>query len=216
MKINFLGDSITEGAGAGVPENMYSYLVCKHFGAEELNFGKCGTRIARQVRKTLNPDDEYFMTRAVQMPTDADFTFVFGGTNDYGHGDAKLGVMGDTDPYTFYGAFEELTAYLTRRFAKEKLCFILPLPRYDQDNLLGDGSKEFPCAPLSTYIAIEKEILEKYGVDYLDLSADFPQPQEFGASELTVDGLHPNPKGYRLLADRLIAYLQKKNFGCAQ
>ncbi len=212
MKINFLGDSITEGAGAGVPENMYSYLVCKHFHAEELLFGKGGTRIARQVRKTLNPDDEYFLTRAVKMPTDADFTFVFGGTNDYGHGDALLGTLGDGNGYTFYGAFEELVRYLTENFPKEKLCFIMPLPRFDQDNLLGDGSKEFPVAPLSTYIAIEKEILEKYEVEYLDLAADFPVPQECGESELTVDGLHPNPKGYRLIADRLIAYLEGKGF----
>ncbi len=212
MRINFLGDSITEGAGAGKVENMYSYLVCKHFGAEELLFGKCGTRIARQVRKTDNPDDEYFLTRAVKMPTDVDFTFVFGGTNDYGHGDAKLGERGDKNGYTFYGAFEELVTYLLENFPKEKLCFIMPLPRFDQDNLLGDGSKEFPCAPLSTYVAIEKEILDDYGIDYLDLAADFPVPQVAAETDLTVDGLHPNPKGYRLLADRVIAYLQKKGF----
>ncbi len=212
MKINFLGDSITEGAGAEIPENMYSYLVCKRFGAEELLFGKSGTRIARQARKTLNPDDEYFLTRAIKMPVDADFTFVFGGTNDYGHGDAKLGSKGERDGYAFYGAFEELVSYLTARFPKEKLCFIMPLPRFDQENVFGDGSKEFPCAPLSAYITVEKEILDDYGVDYLDLSNDFPIPHTCGETEFTVDGLHPNPKGYRLIADRIIAYLEKKGF----
>lgn len=211
MKINFLGDSITEGAGAGVPEKMFTYLVCKRFNAEELNFGKSGTRIARQVRKTLNPDDEYFLTRAVKMPADADFTFVFGGTNDYGHGDAKLGSFGDRDDYTFYGAFHNLVAYLVGAFPKNRLCFILPLPRYDQDNPYGDGSKETAGATLAEYIRAEKEVLEYYGVEYLDLSADFPVPVTDTGDDLTVDGLHPNPKGYRLIADRLIFYLESRN-----
>ncbi len=213
MRINFLGDSITEGAGAGVPENMYSYLVCKRFGAEELLFGKSGTRIARQKKKTAPLDDEYFLTRAVRMSTNVDFTFVFGGTNDYGHGDAALGKMGDKEGDTFYGAFEELVGYLTARFSKQKLCFILPLPRFGQDNARGEnGRKAFPVGALSAYIAAEKEILEKYGVEYLDLSADFHVPQVQGETELTVDGLHPNPKGYRLIADRVIAYLERKGF----
>ncbi len=213
MKFNFLGDSMTEGAGAGVPENMYSYLVCKRFGAEELLFGKSGTRIARQHRRTDPLDDEYFMTRAINMPTDADFTFVLGGTNDYGHGDAPLGERGDKDGYTFYGAFEELVAYLTAHFPKERLCFLLPLPRFGQEDARGeDGRKEIPVAPLSCYVAVEKEILERYGVEYLDFSADFPLPQTRGETALTVDGLHPNPKGYRILAERVIAYLEKKGF----
>ncbi len=213
MKINFLGDSITEGAGAEIPQNMYSYLVCKYFGAEELLFGKSGTRIARQTNKTSDLDDEYFLTRAVKMPTDADFTFVFGGTNDYGHGDAALGAAGDSGTRSFYGAMEELTAYLTSRFPKQRLCFILPLPRFDQENPFGEeGKKETPVAPLSAYISVEKEVLKGYGVDYLDLSADFPVPQSNGKTELTVDGLHPNPEGYRIIAERVIAYLIKKGF----
>lgn len=210
MKINFLGDSITEGAGAEIPENMYTYLVCKHFNAEELNFGKSGTRIARQVKKTDSSYEEYFMLRAVKMPTDADFTFVFGGTNDYGHGDAKIGEFVSTDNYTFYGAFKELVAYLVENFPKEKLCFILPLPRYNQDDLLGDGYKDEPIAPLSRYIQAEKEVLEYFGVDYLDLSDSFYVPTEPNNTGLFVDGLHPNPNGYKVIADRLIAYLEQK------
>ena len=211
MKINFLGDSITEGACAGVVERRYSTLVANALGAEECNFGVSGTRIAMQVRRTINPDDDVYMRRAVKMPKNADFTFVFGGTNDYGHGDAKMGTMADRDPYTFYGAMHELVSYLVSEFPLNKLCFILPIPRYDQDNLYGDGSKEEAMYPLSAYIDAEKEVLEHYGVEYLDLSEKFyiPQTQE-NDGDLYADGLHPNASGHSFLAACLLEYLREK------
>lgn len=212
IKINFLGDSITQGAGAEHPENMYTTLVAKHFHAEECNYGVGGTRIARQVKPTNNPDGDVFMCRAVQLPKDAEFTFVFGGTNDYGHGDAKLGVFEDRDEYTFYGAFHKLVAYMVGAFPKNKLCFVLPIPRFDQDNPYGDGSKDLPCAPMSAYVQAEREVLDFYGVEYLDLSDMFYIPSDTGYGELFADGLHPNPKGHRLLADCLIAYLNGKGY----
>ena len=210
MKINFLGDSITEGALADTIEGKYTTLVANHFHAEECNFGVSGTRIAKQVKRTNNPDD-FFMRRAVKMPTDADFTFVFGGTNDYGHGDAKLGAFEDRDDYTFYGAFHNLVAYMVSSFSKDKLCFILPIPRFDQENPYGDGSKDEPIAPMSAYIEAEKEVLAYYGVNYLDLSNKFyiPTTQQDDGN-LYADGLHPNSKGHRVLADCLIEYLMNK------
>ena len=211
MKINFLGDSITEGALAGILENRYSTLTAKHFGAEELNFGVSGTRIAKQVKRTNNPDDDVFMQRAVKMPMDADFTFVFGGTNDYGHGDAKLGVFDDKDDYTFYGALHNLAKYLASTFPKDKICFILPIPRFDQNNPYGDGSKDEAGVSLQEYIKAEIKTLDFYGVEYLDLSDKFyiPNTQQDDGN-LYADGLHPNAKGHRFLADCLIEYLTKK------
>lgn len=48
MKIIFLGDSITEGAGASKPENTFVSIVGKTLGVECLNYGIGGTRFARQ------------------------------------------------------------------------------------------------------------------------------------------------------------------------
>ena len=206
-KINFLGDSITQGACATKKENTYCALVAEHFKAQECNFGIGGTRIAKQVKKTCNPDDDVFMNRAVTMDKDADFTFVFGGTNDYGHGDARLGTFGDKDDYTFYGAFWNLVDYIKENFG-DKACFILPLPRYNEENPFGDGSKDVKGEPLSKYIQAEKEVLDFYGVEYLDLSYLFPTPKTNTGDTLTADGLHPNDYGHKLLAQRLIEYLE--------
>lgn len=212
MKINFLGDSITQGACATKDENTYTALVCKHFGAERCCFGIGGTRIARQVENKDEYDKGYFMTRAVKMPKDADFTFVFGGTNDYGHGDAPLGNINSTSDYTFYGAVKNLANYIVDNFPKDKVCFILPIPRYNQDSPYGEGFKKEPAHSLSTYINAEKEVLDSLGIEYLDLSNSFYLPQTKEPFDIYQDGLHPNDKGHALLASLLIDYLKKRNF----
>lgn len=208
-KINFLGDSITQGAIAEREEWRYSALVAAHFGAEECNFGVGGTRIAKQRNKTFDYDDNEFMRRAVLLPKDADFTFVFGGTNDYGHGDAPLGTFEDRDEYTFYGAFRLLAEYMKNTFG-EKLCYILPLYRYAQEDPHGEeGQKKTPVGTLKDYIEAERKVLNAYQIEYLDLSDVFYEPRTKENADIYADGLHPNMKGHRLLADKIIEYLEK-------
>lgn len=209
MKINFLGDSITRGACASVEENRYSTLVCKKLGAEEKNYGISGTRIAKQ--KEPNPlakeDDKDFVTRAPTMDKDADFVFVFGGTNDYGHGDVPLGNIADETQYSFYGAIKWLAEYLLSVYDKDKICFILPLHRYNEENPYGEGRKSMAGAPLSAYIQAEIEVLEYYGIEYLDFRNLFPEPKTNTSNALMQDGLHPNDVGHRLLADKIVEYI---------
>ncbi len=74
-------------------------------GAKAVNFGVGGTRIAPQITPSAEAFcDEYFLLRAKKMDKDADLVVVFGGTNDFGHGDAPFGRIGDKDPATFCGA----------------------------------------------------------------------------------------------------------------
>lgn len=212
-KINFLGDSITAGSGVDNPQDMYTRLVSKYFNAEECNFGLGGTRIARQLYPSDHPEyNENFMQRAVKMPKDADFTFCFGGTNDYGHGDAPLGKLGDSGDDTFYGATARLFKYLADTYGKKNVCIILPLPRYNQSNPYGEGNKKAAGAILTDYIGAEKEVAELLDMKYLDFSENFPEPKSNLGDELTADGLHPNKKGHKLLADLLIKNLESKGF----
>ena len=143
LTIDFLGDSITEGAGSNGPDTIYSAVCCRLIGAIEKNYGVSGTRIARQrVIDMAGDPDEDFILRARWMDRNADFLFVFGGTNDFGHGDAPLGQMGDKTPFTFYGAMDTLCSDLLRYgFKNDRICFIMPTRRFDEDSLVGDGSK---------------------------------------------------------------------------
>ena len=108
--INFLGDSITQGVGATVPEERYISIVERETGAICRNYGVGGTSFVEMSWSEGRVD---FCHRAKQMEKDADIVLVFGGTNDYGHGDAPIGTPDDRTPETFYGAAH--TLYRTLR-----------------------------------------------------------------------------------------------------
>ena len=208
MKILFLGDSITAGVGASAPEYKYVELVKNSLDCEVQNYGVSGTRIAPQKTPSPQPSfDETFLMRAKKMDKDADMVFVFGGTNDYGHGDAEIGNFEEKNPDTFIGAFYELIAYLVGVYGKNKLHFIMPLPRYNQENLYGEGFKKNPSATLNDYIEIEKKILEESGIPYIDFSDTFPVPQTNTGDAWTVDGLHPSDAGHSILAAKICLHI---------
>jgi lysophospholipase L1-like esterase len=208
-KILFLGDSITEGAGASKIENNYVNKVGEKLGVESLNFGVGGTRIAKQNGDGNDRYAEYFLLRAKKMPKDADLVFVFGGTNDFGHGDAPIGNINDKTDLTFYGALNNLIEYLIETFGKEKIRFILPLARFDQDNPFGEGNKKAPSLTLKGYVDIIREVLDEFGIGSLDLSDSFIKPLTNKGDRLTVDGLHPNDLGHKIIADKIVEYIQK-------
>lgn len=213
MKINFLGDSITSGGGAGSVEKSYVSVVERLTGYEVRRYGAGGTRIAKQRVPSLVADyDEDFQKRALEMEQDADFVFVFGGTNDYGHGDAPIGSFDNKDPYTFYGGLRCLLEYLLRVYGREKLCFITPLHRYKEEDPKGEkGQKPQAVAPLSRYVQIIREVTAYYGITLMDLYGEnfFPVPTTDKGDEFTVDGIHPNADGHARLAERIVRYLRE-------
>lgn len=202
-KINFLGDSITEGIGVSAPENKYVEVFAREFGATVRNYGISGTRFARQVKPTVdNPDWDYdFCTRAAEMDADADIVVVFGGTNDFGHGDAPFGTMADRTPDTFFGACHTLMRTLIERYPASEIVFMTPLHRTDEER---EGRE-----PLSSFVRAIKEVAKFYSLPVLDLYAiSGIQPQIEVHRELYMpDGLHPNDLGARKVAERLGAFL---------
>lgn len=211
MKILFLGDSITEGVGASSEETKYVNVVAKICSVETCNFGVSGTRIARQTKPYLPRTFDYdFQMRAEVMDKDADLAFVFGGTNDYGHGDAEIGSTEDTSPYTFYGGLNNLFAELSAIYGKDKICFILPARRFAENDPCGGGRRK-PTLPLKGYVDIIRSFCVARGVDYIDLYNDgFPVPTTDKGDEYTTDGLHPNDKGHAFIAEKIKEYLVKK------
>jgi lysophospholipase L1-like esterase len=211
MVINFLGDSITEGCAADCPEHIYSAICCSLLDAKEGNYGLGGSRIARQRVNVNNNPDEDFLLRARWM-NPCDFLFVFGGTNDYGHGDAPLGKIEDSTPWTFYGALNCLCEYLlnSKNLKKEQICFILPTYRHDESNPHGDGSLYFlEKKPLERYRMAISEVCSKFGIDTLRIES-LPKPLDNKPNEYYADGLHPTTKGHRLIGKEVASYLRKK------
>lgn len=210
MVINFLGDSITQGAGADCEADTYVNVVGATLGCEVKNYGVGGTRIARQTQPSqMSIYDQDFLMRSEEMGA-ADFLFVFGGTNDFGHGDAEFGELDSRDIYTFCGAVNTLLGNLTARYGKEKICVILPLHRVDEENVYGDGSKKKPSRLLKDYVFVLKTIAEKYGLDTMEFEKEFPYSQIAPGQGLTTDGLHPNSHGHKIIAEKICEYLRNK------
>ena len=210
LKINFLGDSITEGHGTSGTDAIYWSVIKREAGlAEARGYGIGGTRYARQHTPTDPRWDLDFCQRMHEMDPDADVIVVFGGTNDFGHGDAPLGKMSDREPDTFYGACHYLYSSLINRYPEATIVIMTPLHRGNEDNPRGDGHKTENLATLSEYVAIIKEVAAYYSLPLLDLfSISGIQPKvDINRQKYCPDVLHPNDAGHRLIASRLQGFL---------
>jgi len=214
-KVNFLGDSITQGDGTSSKEHIYLSLLRERVGlAEARNYGIGGTRYAIQKGTKSRPKDDYvdlnsFAERFDQMDDDADIVVVFGGTNDYGHGDAPLGTFSDRTPETFYGACHYVFSGLVKKYLGKTIVIVTPLHRINELSEYGTA-KENRYGSLKEYVNIIREVAEYYSLPVLDLFANSgiqPEVEEIKNTYIP-DGLHPNDLGHQIIADKLEAFLQ--------
>lgn len=209
-KINFLGDSITEGHGIA-PEETFVSRIAEATGALCRNYGIGGTRIARQrVPSEKSRWDMDFCSRAGQMDPDADVVVVFGGTNDFGHGDAPMGTMEDRTVDSFYGALHTLYLSLLNRFPRSSIVILTPLHRITEDMPVSQSGRFFRHYPLKDYVRAIREVAEYYALPVLDLYAvSGLQPRVEVINEAYfLDGLHPNADGHKILAHQVMAFLR--------
>lgn len=210
QKIVFLGDSITEGIGVADPKNIY-WRRLEQDGCKVYGYGVSGTRIAPQATLRVDPriDDDYFVTRIPKMEADADVVVIFGGTNDYGHGDAALGSMDDRTVDTFYGAYHDLCIKIREKYPNAAVVVMTPLHR-DNEHMVYNGFHVRTAACLETYVNIIKEVAEYHKLSVLDLYHDCDiNPNLASHKENYVpDGLHPNDAGHEIIYNTLKNFLK--------
>lgn len=166
-------------------------------GAEVKNYGIGRTHIAKQRRKSVKERwDRGFISRVNAMEEDADVAVVFGGTNNFVHGDSTIGVMASRDEYTFYGALHTLCINLVRKYPHAEIVFITPLHRISGNDEINEIGLKHEV-PLSGYVAIIKEVAGYYGLPVLNLfNASGIQPGIDIIREIYMpDGLHPSDAG---------------------
>lgn len=208
-KVLFLGDSITEGVGASSYDKSYVPVFAGLSGADVKNYGISGTRIARQINMSDdNPCDRDFMMRIEEMDSDADIVIVFGGTNDYGHGDAPMGDFESRDEQTFYGALHCLCTQLLNKYPNANILFMTPLHRENEDAFVSNAG--IPKLPLSKYVSAIKEVAGYYALPVLDLYAVSGMQPKVGVIKKNYmpDGLHPSDSGARRIAEKLYGFLK--------
>ena len=207
IKANFLGDSITEGVGTSDWDNKpFHQLIAKKYGMEiARNYGIGGTRFAAQHTPSEKPRwDLNFCSRVAEMDDDASLVVVFGGTNDFGHGDAPMGSFEDRTPETFFGACHYLMNALINKFPEARIVFMTPIHRATED------VKNVNGLTLSCYIDTIKKVAEYYAIPVLDLwSVSGIQPRvDILKEKYCPDGLHPNDAGHERMAAVIGAYLE--------
>ena len=205
LKINFLGDSITEGHGCSSAEACFASRIMAQYGALTRNYGIGGTRLARQTQPSDNPrHDLDFPGRVAEMDPDADVVVVFGGTNDFGHGDAPFGTPADRTADTFCGALHELYTSLLEKFPRAQFVIITPLHRSTENepNMHGKVLKD--------YVDAIRAAAEYYSLPVLDLWAAYGvQPAVPVMKEAYMpDGLHPNDAGHVILTDKIAKFIE--------
>jgi len=213
--ISFLGDSITEGVGVvDIPNNRYDHRLKSMTGlAKVYNHGIGGSRLAHQRHASVNPKfDLCFCGRVHLLEPTADIIVVYGGVNDYLHGDAPIGQVGDTTPDTFCGAVDYLMRFLKENYSGQSV-FIAPAKCYLEvlyTEVSTRPSKLPDALPLRGYVEILAQTANRYSIPFLNLFKDLPydpaaHPEQM--MQLTKEGLHFNDEGHKLLAETLCSFL---------
>ena len=204
--INFLGDSITEGIGTSGKDKTYVSLIEKQFELKRVNnYGIEGTRIADYVGEEIKFWGDSFSKRFPLMDDNADVVVVFGGTNDFGHGNAPIGSFADNTRETFYGALHILMRGLIEKYPKAEIVFMTPLHRRNELD-----PQQFTGELFKRYVDVIREMAQYYSIPVVDLYSESGiQPDIPVIKELYCpDGLHPSDAGHIKIAKCLASFLK--------
>ena len=137
------------------------------------------------------------------MDHNADMIVVFGGTNDFGHGDAPMGSKEDKSVYTFYGAVQSLYTSIRTCYDNSQVVILTPLHRFRPEEDSMDPR-------LEEYVNVIRELALENRFHLLDLYNDskIHPCLENARATLVPDGLHPNDEGHKILAEELLEFLR--------
>lgn len=211
--LNFLGDSITEGYGVeNIAQNRFDNILKKTCELKGVNnYGIGGTRIAHQYQPSETPRwDLSFCARARDMDKTADVIVIYGGVNDYFHGDAPFGKIGDSTRETFCGSVDYLIRFLRENYPDALLVFLTPAHAKGDEEPSKSIYKTVKGLPLQEYVRVIEKTAGKYNLPCLslfdDLGIDPNNTEDY--EKYTTDGLHFNDAGHKVLAERIEEFLR--------
>lgn len=211
--IAFLGDSITAGSGTNTIYHMYIGSrfgwTCKNYGyggsgysrsytgtSGRMGTGDTGMGVAITNDNKIIPND--FLSRIASVDTNIDALVIFGGTNDWAHGD-EISVE------TFRTAVNNVFAYAQTNFGRIPIIVLLPIHRGNDSTPNSTTEKT-----LKEYCDIIKECSITYGIKCIDLFAESGlNPANANNNDLyytrddtgVSDGLHPNHYAHKAISN---------------
>lgn len=200
------GDSIMYGAGY---VGGFLKIIAERNGMIYENIGVSGATVTQGIVDSNTGKNRHWISATINnMREDADYVLLEGGVNDASQTvPVPMGVITDgynstLDTATFCGAFESMLKQALERFKGKKIGYVLVHKMCDGYN----SSKS------SNYYHKSIEILEKWGVPYVDLNVGCP-PLNYINSLKTLytrngDGWHPNELGYlKYYCDKIEQFL---------
>lgn len=130
------------------------------------------------------------------------------GVNDFYAGVPLRNEEDPMDEYTFAGALRSSLEALQK--ANPDMRIVLVTPTYTWMLSGSYTCEEFDAGygNQEVYVAEEFKIAAEYGVEVIDVYHDFFPHEEWDDWKLyTMDGLHPNEAGRRLIAEKITDYL---------
>lgn len=213
--IDFLGDSITEGVGVSdIVNNRFDNVLLRECNLKKVNnYGVGGTRIAHQTFPSSKPrHDLEFCGRAFDMDPSADIIVVYGGVNDYFHGDASFGTYDDTERTTFCGSVYWLCNFIKETYPNSVHVFLAPA-RTNGD-LKPSTSWRKPATakeqrPLKDYVDAIMVIAPKCGFYAFSMyeKLNLNPNDEATREKYTIDGIHFNDAGHKIIAECIKGFL---------
>lgn len=207
MKIACLGDSITKAANLEGEENYEQYAyparLQELLGAQEVyNLGIGGSSIGRYWA-------DAFVDRYMEIPADSDIIIVMGGTNDgFCVSDEEFGSLEEREYHTFCGDLDELMRGLRENYPDAQIFFATPLPNVLQDYLMSERDY---LLPQKKFVEVIRVLADEYDFELIDLynSNVLDSHDANIITEYMPDGVHGNPEGYQILAERFAGEIVK-------
>jgi len=202
-----IGDSITSpGGGTSTVDKLYHDLIAAEVGMAVTNYGVGGTGW-----RTPGSGGSNAIYQRMTGFADHDLFTVFAGTNDWDEVGVSmtLGAFGDTSGATsFYGAVDEVLAYLVTTFPTRKIAAFTPIQRGDAWYNLQHGTSGVSLQDVSTAILT---VAAKYNVPVLDLykrGGMYVQDAGFRSAYMSSSSnVHPNDAGHARLAKIMRPFL---------
>lgn len=193
------GDSITE-------QGRWQYIIYNTFGLDHVNNGVGGSCVAHHA----NEDNPCFCesSRISNVPTDADFITIMGGTNDFGQ-TAEIGSIEDLytafDNTTFMGALAYCIKALQTRAPSARIIVM------SNPNTRGTTGQTSDTPPVDQYghsvydfAKAAKEVAEFMSVDFIDVYAC--GINTLNRTTYVDDTVHPNVDGGKLIGRKVLEY----------
>lgn len=221
IRINFVGDSITEGLGGAVDANgnKISYV---NYVQEALQFGSVtnnglgGRMIAAYSINTalsMQENSDGLFTK------DAEITVFYLGLNDYlaPEETKNFGVIDNGTTGGYCGQLQKWVHSFPKEYPNTDFFFVTayrtPIPNPTQNNTNFNGVPN-----LNDYMEPQRQlaaqydypVIELYGTGFMDMN------DPVTAQNLMFDSLHPNDAGYRVLGEHIAAEIVLYYLGMTQ